>query len=512
MTQTSNSINPSLRSSILWLCISGLILLAITASPISRLINLFHDDSFFYMVIARNHAAGLGYSFDGLNMTNGFHPLWLWILSFLGSFIGLVGDHGIRAVVALQTILSLSAALIYVRILDIRKVPSLVQALFFLSYVFLCTLADIGQESALFGFLVALIISVLFSDHGRKHIKSRVFRAIVLTSLATLTVLCRLDCVFLLAGIVLALVLVRRKIEAAALFLGMCIGLAGVFGFNYLVFGHGYSISSWLKSGFDVGKASQLLIPGLVIRVGLVYLLLGGALWQLKRTGAFISLKSSPSTIPFSALLTLCVLMAYSAYFVILFLQVSALGSWYFNQALGLTVFLCALSFSRGSSGLLPRFAFTPLLAALVIGAALFVTKFFWAQSSDATREIGQWIHSNTKSDAVIFQRDGAGAVSYFAQRHIINGDGLVNNMQYQVMLRSGKLCDYLKDQRVQYVVSNTFVNTADRVQDYIFLWTKGLTSIPLTNVAASQAIFTSSATPHYRLFRIEDAGTDCVQ
>lgn len=511
MTQPGYSINPSFRSNVLWLCISGLILLAITAAPISALINLFHDDSFFYMVIARNHADGLGYSFDGLNMTNGFHPLWLWILSFLGSFVDLAGDHGIRAVVALQTILSLSAALIYVRILDIRKVPSIVQALFFLGYVFLCTFADVGQESALFGFLVAQIVSMLLSNHESKHTKVSFLHSIVLIFLAFLTVLSRLDCIFLLAGIVLALVLARRKTEALALLLGMCIGLASVFSFNYLVFGHGYSISSWLKSGFDVSKALQLLIPGLLIRVALVYLLLGGAFWQLKRAGAFISLKSSPSTIPFSALLTVCVLMAYSAYFAILFLQVSALGSWYFNQALGLTIFLFALSFSWNSSSLLPRFAFTPLLAALVIGVTLFVTKFFWAQSSDATREIGQWITSNTKPDVVIFQRDGAGAVSYFAQRHIINGDGLVNNMQYQVMLRSGKLCDYLKDQRVKYVVSNTFVNAADRVQDYIFLWTKGLTSIPLTNVAASQAVFTTSATPHYRLFRIEDAGTGCV-
>jgi hypothetical protein len=511
MTQSSYLINPSFGSRILWLSTSAFVLLALTAAPISALINLFHDDSFFYMVIARNHAAGLGYSFDGLNMTNGFHPLWLWILSFLGSFISLTGDQGIRLVVALQTILSLAAGLMYVRLLDIHKVPNLIQALFFLAYVFLCTFADIGQESALFGLLVALIISMLFSNYESKHTKISFLRAILLCSLAILTVLSRLDCVFLLAGIVLALQIARRKIEALAIVFGILIGLVGVFGFNYLMFGHSYSISSWLKSGLDISKVFQLLIPGLLIRVGLVYLLLGAAFWQFKKAGAFSSFKSSLSTIPFSALLTFCVFTAYSAYFVILFLQVSALGSWYFNQALGLCLFLYLLSFPRAPSSPLSRLAFIPLLAALAIGSTLFMTKFFWAHSSDATKEIGQWIYSNTKPDEVIFQRDGAGAVSYFAQRHIINGDGLVNNMQYQVMLRSGKLCEYLKGQRVQYVVSNTFVNTAGRVQDYIFLWTKELASIPLINVAASQAVFTTSATPHYRLFRIEDGGTDCL-
>lgn len=512
MTQSSYSVTPSGRFSLYWLFASGLVLVLITLAPISALINLFHDDSFFYMVIARNHAAGLGYSFDGLNMTNGFHPLWLWILSFLASFISLTGDLGIRAVVALQTILSLAAALIYVRLLAIHKVSNLVQALFFLAYIFLCTFADIGQESALFGFLVALIVSIIFGARISGDSKAFSSQIFILILLVVLTIFARLDCVFLLGGIALALLLAGRKMEALALLLGMFIGLVGVFSFNYLVFGHGYSISSWLKSGFDISKALQLFIPGLLIRIGMVYLLLGGALWRFNRVRAFVSFKSSLSTISFSALLTLCVLLAYTAYFGVLFLEVSALGSWYFNQALGLSAFLCALSFSQGSAGRLPRFAYIPLLVALAIGATLFVTKFIWAHSSDATREIGQWIYSNTKPDVVIFQRDGAGAVSYFAQRPIINGDGLVNNMQYQVMLRSGRLCDYLKDQQVQYVVSNTFVNTGDRVQDYIFLWTKGLTSIPLTNVSASLAVFTTSAIPHYRLFRIEDAGTGCMQ
>jgi hypothetical protein len=511
MTQLSYSLNPSGRFNPYWLFASVLVVVAITLAPISALINLFHDDSFFYMVIARNHAAGLGYSFDGLNMTNGFHPLWLWILSFLGSFTSLTGDQGIRTVVALQTILSLAAALLYVRLLATRKVPNLAQALFFIAYIFLCTFADIGQESALFGLLAALIVSILFGIDHSGDAKASSLRVFVLILLAVLTVFARLDCVFLLGGISLALLLAQRKMEALALLLGMFIGLAGVFAFNYLIFGHGYSISSWLKSGFDTNKVMQLFIPGLLIRVGLIYLLLIGALWQLIRGRAFGSFKSSPSTTPFSVLLIPCVLMALSAYFAVLFFEVSALGSWYFNQALGLSVFLYALGFSRSPLDLMPRFAYIPLLAAVVIGAVLFTSKFFWAHSSDATREIGQWIHNNTKPDTVIFQRDGAGAVSYFAHRPIINGDGLVNNMQYQVMLRSGKLCDYLKDQKVQYLVSNTFVNTADRVQDYIFLWTKGLTSIPLTNVTASRAIFTTSAMPRYRLFRIEDAGTGCV-
>lgn len=509
-TKSKLSTNPAYPTNFLWFLISALVLVAITSAPIASLLNLFHDDSFFYMVIARNHAAGLGYSFDGINLTNGFHLLWLWVLSYFGSFIALTGDQGIRVVVALQTLLSLSAALIYLQVLRMFKVASSVQILFFLAFVFLCTLADIGQESALYSFLVALIVSLLLTISSDKQTSASWSRLIILLILVVLTVLSRLDCVFLLGGIALALFLARRKQEALVISLGIALGLVSTVSFNYLLFGHPYSISSWLKSGFDVSKALQLLIPGLLLRVVLVYLLLVGALWQLKRAHVFAGLSISPLNLPFVALFIIGVTLAYSAYFAVLFFEVSALGSWYFNQALGLSAFLFALTFSHSNARAQSRMTFTPLLVAFAIGATLFMTKFIWAHSSDATREIGQWIYSNTKPDAVIFQRDGAGAVSYFAQRQIINGDGLVNNMQYQVMLRSGKLCDYLKDQQVQFVVSNTDVGSTGQIQDYIYLWTKGLTSLPLTNVAPSLALYATIARPHYRIFHIADAVIVC--
>lgn len=37
------------------------------------------DDAFYYFQIAKNAAAGNGFSFDGLHATNGFHPLFAWI-------------------------------------------------------------------------------------------------------------------------------------------------------------------------------------------------------------------------------------------------------------------------------------------------------------------------------------------------------------------------------------------------------------------------------------------------
>src|ERR1700753_2703072 len=38
------------------------------------------DDTFYYFAIARNPARGLPPSIDGVNPTNGFHPLWMLVL------------------------------------------------------------------------------------------------------------------------------------------------------------------------------------------------------------------------------------------------------------------------------------------------------------------------------------------------------------------------------------------------------------------------------------------------
>lgn len=532
----------------LWLLLGLGCAIAMSLAPVSALLNLFHDDSFFYMVIARNHAEGLGYSFDGLNQTNGFHLLWLWLLSGVGSVIALTGEQGIRIVVLLQNLLSIGAALIYVRLLARAQVKTLFLILFYFAYLFLCTFADIGQESALFGFLFSALINTVIPIPGPVSATSpsanqslvvslsSTMRVIIIGVLSILIVLSRLDAFFILGGVALALWVLGQKKMAYILVVGVALGIVVTMSFNYTHFGHIYSVSSWLKSGFDIEKLHQIFIPGLSLRVFMVMGLLLAALLNYRSitqlNGKDNLLSWSPTwakfeAMPWQFILTLSALLAYGAYFLVLFLEVSALGSWYFNQALGFALFLYALSTVRPSPFYLggsttsinqndSQFALssvwllTPLCGVLVLGALLWILKFGWAHSSDPTKEMGQWLAANTPADAVIFQRDGAGAVSYFAQRHIINGDGLVNNMPYQVMLRSGKLCQYLQEQKVQYIVTNVFVNKAGLIEDFIYLWTKGGDAIPLTRVSPTKALFASPSAPTYRIFTVADAVTVC--
>ena len=45
-----------------------------------RVLSVIPDDAAYYFKIAQNAGAGKGLTFDGINRTNGFQPLWLSIL------------------------------------------------------------------------------------------------------------------------------------------------------------------------------------------------------------------------------------------------------------------------------------------------------------------------------------------------------------------------------------------------------------------------------------------------
>ena len=47
-----------------------------------------HDDSYFYLQVAHNIAQGNGSTFHGITPTNGYHPLWLWMVTFTSMVAG----------------------------------------------------------------------------------------------------------------------------------------------------------------------------------------------------------------------------------------------------------------------------------------------------------------------------------------------------------------------------------------------------------------------------------------
>lgn len=70
---------------------------AVACTPLLLRLPVTWDDGFYYLEIARRLAAGEGSTFDGINPTNGYHPLWLLTLvALFGIASSAEGSHRLR--------------------------------------------------------------------------------------------------------------------------------------------------------------------------------------------------------------------------------------------------------------------------------------------------------------------------------------------------------------------------------------------------------------------------------
>jgi len=93
--------------------LAGIVLVLVVAlfGSENQLMACLKDDGYYYLVLAKNIAAGHGATFDGLGPTNGFNPLWAMCLTplFIGDPESLFGP--VRAMIVLALVLHLGAAL-----------------------------------------------------------------------------------------------------------------------------------------------------------------------------------------------------------------------------------------------------------------------------------------------------------------------------------------------------------------------------------------------------------------
>ena len=112
------------------------------------------DDAFYYFTIARQFAAGHGATFDGLAPTNGFHPLWLLLLTPVFALTGALRAGswvGVYLALSLCALLDVASGVLLWRLLRRLGSPRGAQwaaAVWFLSPVTLL-LSLRGMESAL---------------------------------------------------------------------------------------------------------------------------------------------------------------------------------------------------------------------------------------------------------------------------------------------------------------------------------------------------------------------------
>jgi hypothetical protein len=437
------------------------------------IINGLHDDSFYYLQVARNIVRGMGSSFDGQEMTNGYHPLWMLILVVVQFLARAHLEAAVRAGLVICSLLGLGSLLWVRKILRDHAgwgAALCGMLLFAWPRIFGQTINLLETGLLTFFYLCFAALLVFGKTPGRQRILAG-----LLLGLICLT---RLDSVFLLLS-VFFFVLYRTlrdgrfwgRSETGRSGTGRSAGgratladllplaLAGLMVlpyllWNYLHFGHLQPISGAVKSTFPHPVPHWNYLWQFPDFLCLLLLGAGAFLASLRR-------RSSPLT---EALGVFGLAALFHMAYTVLFMN-WGVDRWHFGLLLpvgllGLPWLLMQIwrTFARplpsARRQLVPRVVLVLGLAAAVSVQALSM-RARAGRHLAAMREAGLWAHDNLPADAVYGMGD-AGIFAYFSERTTINLDGLINNFHYQEELKAGRVLQYLAQRKIGYYLESS--------------------------------------------------------
>jgi hypothetical protein len=465
-----------LSAGVLWsiAAMSLFLSLFVLFASMERLLTVIPDDAAYYFGIARNAAAGAGLTFDGINRTNGFQPLWLAVLVPVFRLVHGTPETMVRIVLLLQVAGLAVAALIQGALVArfFGRRTALLSLLLFLFFVFVP--AANGMESAVL--VLALTIALFYGSRTELFTRRDPKRQLLLGALLAVVVLARLDMIFVLAvalaalfGAALRARGARRERLAGSLLVAA--GAAALVGpyllFNRESFGAVMPISGLLKSSFPHLSSPAYGLSSLDRRgaLGLLCAAAYAAYVPVRR------LRRGNVPDPLRGFRTVMAVMAYAIllHFVhALFFMKWAVFNWHYLPYVLFATLAVAEPAERVLSAAGPRPAGAAFGLALVAIAAAgsFATYRLLGRPVDrdwrpASYRAALWAREHTAPDAIFAMKD-AGNFGYFSLRRVVNLDGVVNNLEYQAALREKSLRAYLAIKGVDYLVQHAFWERPD--------------------------------------------------
>jgi len=165
------------------------------------------DDAYYYFKVAQNISEGRGSTFDGINPTNGYHPLWMLICIPIFALARFDLVLPLRVLLFVMSGLTVTTGILLYRLLGKIFTP-FIGALTALYWVFDLNVFQIvykqGLETGVAAFCIVLFLYNLYEFETTWRTKDVTkHQLITLGLLATLTMFSRLDLVFFadMAGI-----------------------------------------------------------------------------------------------------------------------------------------------------------------------------------------------------------------------------------------------------------------------------------------------------------------------
>ena len=448
---------------ILFFLVFALSVAFILFADIREIIFRVPDDASYYLKIGENFNSGLGFTFDGINRTNGFQPLWQYAIIFITFLYRGSPESTLRLVLLIQVILLYFSGIILFKFLSqyFEKKIVLTAGIFYIIFVFFQSIN--GMETALLVFFISLLIT--YSDRYRVLINNNLRNEFVFGLIFGLIILARLDSVFFIipVGVIFILKFLfndkqKTLMPVFVFFSGAGLIILPYLIYNYVQFQNIIPISGYLKSSFPEinfnNKLNNMLHYREILFAFSAMIYLGWFAAKFKRNKNNFYLSSL-------AVMSSGVVLLF---LYILFFMNWVIFSWYFiTYSLFVSLAVCLpmkfiLSKQKNHIG-----------AALFWGFTIFISLYYGIKTYNTfsadyinlgsnwnieSYKASQWTKSNT-GKADIFAMKDAGHFSYFSEREVINLDGLVNNFDYQEVIKNKSLNKYLKDNNVKYIVQH---------------------------------------------------------
>ncbi|MCS7189873.1 MAG: glycosyltransferase family 39 protein, partial [Bacteroidia bacterium] len=426
----------------------------------SILSSVLLDDTFYYAQIARNLAHKGLLSFDGIHETNGFHLVWLLLITPVAYFFP-EDETFIRGILLVEAIFSALAVAWMWQLLrrhfsfGSTLAATLIALLFYYTnWILIC-----GMEG---GIAIAFLFASLRAHESYIEFPSS-GRLISLGVFLGLLALSRLDTALLIGAI--GIELLRRKALYPAILLGILatLPLCAYLLFNLFYFDHLLPANALIKLSKDplqslhrFSQTMHRLLFGSQSGLGLLFLLLllglgiGWLIYRIRTQTYKVLAPSSFYTIgiPLGA--------ASVTHLLLIALLIGKIYPWYLIMEVFFMVWvLCVLAYylERYSPVLKNVFWIAVVGFVGVIWAPILYRRWYpkYRELHLVFREGAQWLEKNTPPTAKIGCFD-AGIVGYFAHRRVINLDGLVNNVEFVPYARGDSVYAYIRKERIEYL------------------------------------------------------------
>jgi len=509
------------------------------------IVRVLPDDCFYYLKTSQYIAAGAGSTFDGLHLTNGYHPLWMLIMAPLAFFL-----HNplalLKTALGLSILTSLLSTLVLYRLL--KKITHIWWIPLFGCSLYFYNAQAIANSMDVLGTAVStlLFISTLYLTISQLITKDKAKGYILLLGVVLgLLFLARTDNVFYI--ITFYLLAIARQARGFRLKSGLV--LAGIIA----VICGPWFIWSWARFG-SLMQSQGLALPFLRQQT---YLLSGKNYLQMFLYGLwyFFSFlfKGIPHDLGFSnsfipaAIFVLCLLiigfrwrdpeleqtqLIHNSIKITLFLYLGGLflifshtfwrwfpRIWYFDQLIILSAFFLGLTLVvLDSKKVLARlvhffypqaetaniFLRTVIVVAMVAFLLLPLLRgserlikgdYSWqAEMLDAA----YWLknNSNKEETAAAFN---AGIISFFSERRVVNLDGAINNAAYAA-LKKKDLFNLIYQSKVGYYLDYDPA-MLNWYSPFLGKMKEGVKMSPVKTFDRPEGVWCSS---HLKIYRLE--------